>query len=93
MDGTIAELVNSCKRIKSTKELPVVKKPSHKKTGKDHNKGGKKGFKKRKPKGEGSSEDNCKLHRPNKTHNTEDCYSLKYLVKGATNGRKDPGQK
>ena len=51
MDGTIAELVNFCERIKSTKELLAVKKTSHEKTGKDHNKGKKKGAKKRKPKG------------------------------------------
>ena len=70
MDGTIAELVNTCKRIKWTKELPVVKKPSHDKTQKDHSKGNKKGFKKCKPKGESSNIYNCMLHGPNKTHNT-----------------------
>ena len=93
MDGTIAELVNFCERIKSTKELLAVKKTSHEKTGKDHNKGNKKGAKKRKPKGESSSPYNCMLHVPNKTNNTEDCYALKNLVKGTKNGKKDPGPK
>ena len=73
MDGTIAELVNFFKKVKSTKELPVVKKSSHKKTRKYHSKGGKKGAKKRNPKGESSSAYNCMLYRLNKTHNTEDC--------------------
>ena len=88
MDGIIAELDNFCKRIELTKELPVVKKTSHEKTGKDHNKGGKKGAKKRKPKGESLSPYNCMLHGPNKTHNIEDCYDLKNLVKGTKNGKK-----
>ena len=54
MDGTIAELVDFCERIESTKELPVVKKTNHEKTGKDHNKSNKKRGKKLKSKG-GSS--------------------------------------
>ena len=33
------------------------------------------------------------LHGPNKTHNTEDCYALKNLVKGAKNGKKDLDRK
>ena len=35
----------------------------------------------------------CILHSPNETHNTEDCYALKNLMKGAKNGKKGPGQK
>ena len=53
MDETIAELVDFCERIELIKELPAVEKLSHEKTRKDHNKGGKKGSKKRKTKGEG----------------------------------------
>ena len=32
------------------------------------------------------------LHEPNNTHNAEDCYALKNLVKGTKNEKKDPGQ-
>ena len=85
MDRTIAELVNFCERIKLTKELPTGKKTSRGKTGKDHNKGSKKGVKKRKPKGEMSSPYNCILHGPNKTHSIEDCCALNNIVKGAKN--------
>ena len=33
------------------------------------------------------------MHGPDMTHNTEDCYALKNLVKGAKNRKKGPGQK
>ena len=52
MDRTIKELVDFCKRIKSTKELPTVKKTSHKKTGRDHKKSDKKGVRNSSLKGE-----------------------------------------
>ena len=42
MDKTIAKMVDFCERIELTKELPTVKKTSHKKTGRDHSKSGKK---------------------------------------------------
>ena len=93
MDGTIADLVNFCKRIELTKDLPLTKKPGHKKTRKGQEKGKKKGGKKHKNKGQGSSVYQCMLHAPNETHNTEDCYALKNLVKGAKNRKKDSRQK
>ena len=49
MDKTIAELVDFCKIIELTKELPMVKKSNQDKTRKDSNKGGNKGNKKCKP--------------------------------------------
>ena len=52
MDGTIVGLVDFCKRIQLTKELPVVKKSSHNKTRKSHNNSNKKESKNRNPKGE-----------------------------------------
>ena len=93
MEGTIVELVDSCKRIELTKELPAIKKTSHEKNGKDHNKSGKKGGKKHKSKGGSSSPYNCMLHGPNHIYSTEDCYALKNLVKGTKNRKKDPGPK
>ena len=92
MGGTIAELAVFCEQIKLTEELPAVKKSNQDKTGKDPNKGDKKGNKKHKPEGEISNPYNCMLHRPSKTHNIENCYALKNLVKGTKNRKKDPGQ-
>ena len=93
MDRIIADLSNFCECIELTKDLPLTKKPNHKKTGKGQDKNGKKGVKKHKTKGQGSSFYQCMLHGPNKTHNTEDCYALKNLVKGTKNGKKYPRQK
>ena len=92
MDGTIVELVDLCKQIKSTKELHVVKKSNQDKTGKDPSKGSKKVNKKHKSEGEGSSYYKYMLHRLKKVHNTENCYALNNLMKGAKNRKKDPGQ-
>ena len=93
MDETITELVNFCKRIEPTEQLPADKKTSHKKTGRDYNKSGKKGGKKHKSEGGNSILYNCMLHGPNKAHSTEDCYTLKNPVKGTKNRKKDPGPK
>ena len=79
MDGTIVELVDLCKQIKSTKELQ---------TGKDPNKGSKKVNKKHKSEGEGSSYYKYMLHRLKKVHNTENCYALNNLMKGAKNRKR-----
>ena len=93
MDRTITELVDFCNRVELTKELLVVKKTSHEKTGRDHNKSGKKRGEKLKCEGGISSPYNCMLHGPNKFHSTEDCYALKNLVKGNKNRKKDPRPK
>ena len=51
MDRTIADLVDFCKRIKLTKDLPSSKKPGHKKTGKGQEKGERKVVRNARPKG------------------------------------------
>ena len=95
MNRTISGLIDFCKLIKLTKDLPTLKNPDQEKSTKDSNKGGKKASKKRNmPEGKNLSlrTYHSMLHGPNNTHNTQDCYTPKNLVKQTKGGKRNLDQ-